>query len=134
MSEENVEMVRAVIDALNRGDADAMLKDAAPDFEFDFSRAVGPQRGVFGRDGVPGFFSELGEHWESIRYGVDEFIEVGEQVVTPFTNHFRGRDGIEVQARAALVWTLRDGAIARVCLYQERHEALEAAGLSESDG
>jgi ketosteroid isomerase-like protein len=51
--------------------------------------------------------------------------------VTPFTNYLRGRDGIEVQARAAFVWTIRDGAVAHLCFYQERHEALEAAGLSE---
>jgi ketosteroid isomerase-like protein len=51
--------------------------------------------------------------------------------VTPFTNHLRGRDGIEVAARGILVWTIRDGAIVRVCLYQEREEALQAAGLRE---
>ena len=49
----------------------------------------------------------------------------------PFTNLARGRDGIEVQARGIWVWTIRDGSIVRVCLYQERHEALEAAGLEE---
>ena len=49
----------------------------------------------------------------------------------PFTNVARGRDGIEVQARGVWVWTIRDGACARVTLYQEREEALEAAGLSE---
>ena len=42
MSQENVEIVRAAFDALNRGDMDAVLKDAAPDFELDWSRAVGP--------------------------------------------------------------------------------------------
>jgi ketosteroid isomerase-like protein len=35
-------IVRAAIDAWNRGDWDAVLKDAAPDFEFDLLRAVGP--------------------------------------------------------------------------------------------
>jgi hypothetical protein len=28
-------------------------------------------------------------------------------------------------------WTIRNGAIERVCMYQERQEAFEAAGLSE---
>ena len=55
MSQENVEIVRAAFEAINRGDMDAVLKDAAPGFELDFSRAVGPQHGVFGRDEVPGF-------------------------------------------------------------------------------
>jgi hypothetical protein len=29
------------------------------------------------------------------------------------------------------LWTFRDGAIQRIVLYQELHEALEAAGLSQ---
>jgi len=41
------------------------------------------------------------------------------------------RDGIEVTNRIALVWTFRDGAIVRICLYQQKQAALEAAGVSE---
>jgi ketosteroid isomerase-like protein len=29
------------------------------------------------------------------------------------------------------VWTFREGKIARLCYYQDKAEALEAAGLSE---
>ncbi len=126
-----MEMVRAALDAANRGDLDAMLKEAAPDFEFDFSRAVGPQHGVFGRDEVPGVFREFDEPWESVRREIDDFIEAGEQVVTPLTSYHRGRDGLELQARVAMVWTFHDGAITRVCFYQTRDEALEAAGLRD---
>ena len=61
----------------------------------------------------------------------DEFINVGEHVVVPQTGYVRGRDGIEVQARGAWVWTFRDGSVARVTFYPERQDALEAAGLSE---
>lgn len=129
MSEENIEIVRAAFRALNRGDVDAVVKDAAPDMEFDFSRAVGPTQGVFGRDEVPAVLREFDEPWQAVRREVEEFIEAGEHVVTPLTSHHRGRDGIELQARVAMVWTIRDGAIARVCFYQEREEALEAAGF-----
>jgi ketosteroid isomerase-like protein len=131
MSRENVEIVRAAFDALNRADTDAVLKHAAPDFELDWSRAVGPQHGVFGRDEALGLLREFDEPWESVRRDVDEFIEAGEQVVTPITSNHRGRDGIELQARVAMVWTIRDGAISKATFYQERQEALEAAGLSE---
>ena len=62
---------------------------------------------------------------------IHEFIDAGDQVVTPFTNHLRGREGIELEGRGAWVWTIRDALIVQVCLYQERREALEAAGLSE---
>jgi ketosteroid isomerase-like protein len=64
------------------------------------------------------------------RYEVTEFIEAGDRVVTPFTNYLRGRDGIEVQARAAFVWTMRDGAGTHLSCFQERQEALEAVGKS----
>jgi ketosteroid isomerase-like protein len=131
MSEENVEITRAFLDAYNRGDWDSVLKDAAPNFEFDFSRARGPNRGVYGLDQVRGFMDELTETWESVRIEPHEFIDAGEHVVVPWTIHFGGRDGIEVQARNTWTFTIRDGAVERACLYEECREALEAAGLSE---
>ena len=131
MSPENVEIVRAVYDAYNRGDLDAALKDAAPDFELDWTRAVGPQRGVYKLDQTRAFLVDFLEAFESTRVVPDEFIGAGDQVVVPQTGYIRGRDGIEVTARIALVWTFRDGAIVRICLYQQTQEALEAAGLSE---
>jgi len=45
--------------------------------------------------------------------------------------HQRGRDGIEVTASSALVFTVREHRIARICLYQETAEALKAVGLEE---
>jgi ketosteroid isomerase-like protein len=131
MSEENVEVVRAGLDAYARGDWDIALKDAAPDFEFDMSRAIGPQRGVYGHEQMQEVFSYIGEGFDPFRIEPHEFIEVGEHVVVPLTAHGVGRDGIEVEARSTLTWTIQDGAVARICLYQEREEALEAVGLSE---
>ena len=46
MSEENVEIVRAMIDAANRGDWDATIKYAAPSFVWDNSRALGTDNPV----------------------------------------------------------------------------------------
>ena len=131
MSQENVQLVRAAMDAINTADVDAVLEMAGPGFEYDVSRAVGPFSGVYSLDELPRVWKEFFGAWESSRYEADEFIETGDHVVTPFTNHLRGRDGIEVQARAAFVWSIRDGAIAHLCLYQERPEALEAVGLKE---
>ena len=133
MSQENVELIRTAIDAINRNDRDALVELAAPSFEYDVSRAVGPWRGVYTLDEVPRLWEEFTGAWESFRYEADEFIASGKHVVTPFTNQMRGRDGIEVQARAVFLWTIHDGAIARLCLYQDQREALEASGLSEQD-
>jgi ketosteroid isomerase-like protein len=133
MSQENVEIVRAQFDAFNRGDFEAANKDAAPDGELDWSRAVGPEHGVFrfDSDQARRFWDELRDPWESVQVEPEEFIEVGEQVVVPQTGYMRGRDGIEVRARITQVFTIREGKIVRICLYQDKREALEAAGLSE---
>ena len=131
MSEEKVEIVRTALAALNRGDLDAAFKDAAPDAEVDLTRAVGLDSGVYDLDEFRRLSEEFAKSWDSVRYEVDEYIDAGEHVVTPFTNHLLGRDGIAVQARGTWLWTIRDGVVARLCLYQVRQDALEAAGLSE---
>jgi ketosteroid isomerase-like protein len=56
---------------------------------------------------------------------------VGSEVVVPNTAHMRGRQGIEVTARSTQVFTVENGRITRLRLFQERAEALEAAGLRE---
>ena len=126
-------MVKAAIDAYNREDWDAYFKDLAPGFELDFSRAVGPWRGVFGLDQFRRVVEEFRETWESTRQEPHEFIEAGDLVVMDSTMHVKARGGIEVVSSAAFVWTIRNGAIERVTMYQERQDALEAVGLSEQD-
>ena len=133
MSQENVEIVRAWYDAFNREDWDAMLKDAAPGFEVDFSRSVGPFPGVFGLDQIRRLVEDFRETWESAWLEPHEFIEAGDLVVVPGTQHVKGRGGIEVVARGAYVWTIRNGAIERMVMYQDKEDALEDLGLSEQD-
>jgi ketosteroid isomerase-like protein len=116
MSKQNVEMVRAGIEAFNRGDWDAALKEAAPDFEMDLSQGVGPDRG------------RLPESWQ---IEPQEFVEGGEQVVATWTFRATGRDGIEVEANVTWTFTIREGEIARTAYFPTRREALAAAGLSE---
>jgi ketosteroid isomerase-like protein len=59
------------------------------------------------------------------------FAEAGSEVVVSNTAYMQGRDGIEVIARAALVYTVENGQITRLRMFQERADALEAAGLEE---
>ena len=133
MSQENVEIVKANIDAVNRGDWDAAFQDAAPGFELDMSRAVGLINGIYGLDQARRAWEEFAGHWESFRVEPHEFIEVGDHVVVPGTGHMVGRDGIEVVVRVTFVWTIRNGAMERSTMYQDRQDALEDLGLSEQD-
>ena len=131
MSQENVEIIRAFFEAYNREDFDAALKDAAPAFVLDFSRSLGPYRGEYRLEQIRDLFAEINETFDSVRFEAHDFIDAGEGVVVPVTTHFRGRDGIEVQARVTHLWTIRDGAVTSVSLYQELPKALEAVGLRE---
>ena len=131
MSQENVELVRRSIASANAGDWESVFRDAAPNSELDFSRAQGLLREVYrGEEAQRGLIDFL-ESWQSVRFEPHEFIEVGEHVVVPWTAHFLGRDGIEVQARNTWTFTIRDGMVVRTCLYQDKQEALKALGLEE---
>jgi ketosteroid isomerase-like protein len=131
VSQENVQIVRAGLDAYNRRDLDALLEHAAPDFVFDLSRAIGPQRGVYELDQFRAWVTDLWATFEVHQFEPHEFIDAGEHVVVPVTAHARGRDGVEATADTASVYTFRDGAVTRISMYQGRQEALEAVGLSE---
>jgi ketosteroid isomerase-like protein len=132
MSQENVEIVRRAIEAANRGDWDGVLRDAAPDLVFDNSRALGEWRGVqIGHDQVKRMFEAFAEPWESIRVDLDEVIEVDDRVLDRRTATMHGRGGIEVTTTTYYVSTFRGGKVIRIVYFENRAEALEAAGLSE---
>jgi hypothetical protein len=70
--------------------------------------------------------------WKSQRYEPEEFIPVGDdQVVVPQRIVSVGRDGVEVVAHTAPLFTLRGGKVIGWKNFQSKAEALEAAGLSE---
>jgi ketosteroid isomerase-like protein len=133
MSEENVELVQRAFEALNRRDVDGFLELASPEAVQDWSRAVGPQAGVYrGPDEVAQFLRSWWDAFDESVIVVDELVDAGDQVVAVFHGRQRGRaSGVEIEGRgAALVWSLRDGKIDSATLYQQRDEALEAVGLS----
>ena len=59
------------------------------------------------------------------------FAEAGSEVVYSQTAPRGGPPGIEVIARSTQVFTLENGQITCLRMFQERAEALEAAGLRE---
>jgi ketosteroid isomerase-like protein len=132
MSQENVEIVRRSIEAWNRRDLGAFLALFHPDAEMDWSRSRAPFKGVYrGRGEQETFWDLFWSTFADVQIEAHEFIEAGSEVVVLNTAHMRGRDGIEVIARSALVNTVENGQITRLRLFQERAEALEAVGLRE---
>jgi hypothetical protein len=66
MSQENVEILKACIDAYNRDDWDAVFKDVAPGAEIDWSRSVGPYGGVYSLDQFRRFVAEFRKTWNPL--------------------------------------------------------------------
>jgi ketosteroid isomerase-like protein len=129
MSEENLEIVRSAFAAGNQGDWDGVFADVAPGFQWDNSRAMGADnRGIYSAEGARKFLSGFVELFDSVRLEIDELIPIGDKVVVPHTFHLQGRDGIAVKATTTWLFTIRDEKIESVCLYQEKQEALDAAG------
>jgi ketosteroid isomerase-like protein len=132
MSQENAEVVRRYIDAYNRGDRTTALSLFRSDAEIDWSRARGPLKGVYrGHGEIKTFRDEFLSTFDEVQLEAHSFTEVGSEVVVPNTGHMRGRQGIEVAARSTFVFTVENGQITRLRMFQEEADALEAAGLRE---
>jgi ketosteroid isomerase-like protein len=133
MSEENVEVVRAIWDAVNRGDIDEAFRYAPDDFVADWSGSEAPESGVYrGREAVKERFERTSEAWSEMEYFETEIIDAGDQVLRVGGVRARGRgSGAEVTAQGAQVWTFRGGTPVSVRLFQSKEEAIEAIGLFE---
>jgi ketosteroid isomerase-like protein len=132
MSHENVEALQRGYEHFSRtGELDPDGWDA--DAVLDNSNAIFADPGVYrGFDRIRQFFIAQGEMWASQRYEPQAFIPVGvDQVVVSQEIVSIGRDGVEVVARNAPLYTLRAGKVTRLQNFQTTAEALEAAGLSE---
>jgi ketosteroid isomerase-like protein len=132
MSQENVEIVRRVIDAFAHRDLDAAVRYNDSEVEVDFSRSHGFEAGIYrGHQDARAFWSGFLDAFDRISVSVDEFIECGEHVVVPNRTCFWGREGVEVEARSTYVVTFRNARIVEWRLFQTRAEALKAVGLAE---
>ena len=132
MSEENIETVRRHTEGWNRRDLAAWLATFHPDAEIDWSRSRGPLKGFYRGEGEHRvFWDEFWSTFEDVQLETHNLMDAGSEVVFANTAHMRGREGIEVIARSTFVFTVEKGRITRLRLFQERAEALEAAGLRE---
>ena len=133
MSEENVEIVREAAEIFNaEGPEAAARRFFAEDIEFQDPPESPSPRVARGREAVREQFNSFNQAWKEHRTEPQEIRAVGtDKVLLVTVEHFTGRDGIEVEAPSAAVFTLRDGKIIRWQAFWEKQRALEAAGLSE---
>jgi ketosteroid isomerase-like protein len=136
VSEENVEVVRSAYAAVSERDLDALAELTAADGVLDFSRSIGPQKGIYhGREGLARYVAALAEAFETFQLSpVDLVVAPRGEIVVRHHVSARGRaSGLEIDRvpDVALVWELRDGKVTKTTLYQPHTQALEAVGLRE---
>ncbi len=136
MSQRNVEIVRGIYDAVERRDAAAAFEVYDEAIVWDFSATA---RGSFAMKPVSHGHEEVRQAWreylsafDRMDFDVLELQAVGDQVLATVRDVLAGRvSGVEVQALHYAVWTLAGGKAVRLRVFDDRSEALEAAGLQD---
>jgi ketosteroid isomerase-like protein len=127
MPGENIAIVRALVDALGRGDVAAVDETLDPDVEWHAAEDE-PEAGKHtGRDAVLALWDGWREAFDGFRADPLEFIVAGDTVVVPF--RFRGNvrgSATETAIEETHVYRLRSGKVAEVHVFRERAAALEA--------
>ena len=132
MSQENVDHVRRGWEAYERGDLSAALETLSPDLVTHVAPPI-PVAGTYdGPEGLLQLTLDWAEGFDELVATAEEHIDAGDQVVTRVRHRASGvESGVPVETDIWYVWTIRDGKTVRADIFNDRREALEAAGLRE---
>ena len=132
MSQENVEIVRKSLEALDP-DLDAVAEFWHPEIDWRAIEGAPDDIGVFtGHAAMRHYYEQWFETFAELRAEIEDIVDAGEQVVVAL--HVIGKvegSQAEIDMRLGIVCTVRNGLIVRGREYATREEALEAAGLRE---
>jgi ketosteroid isomerase-like protein len=132
MSQENVEIVRAAIDAFNRRDADCFDALLADDAEIFPVRAALEGTVYRGCDAGSQYCAAVEASWEDLRWDVEEVREGENWVLALGRIQGRGRgSGAAINARGAWLAHFRGGLVTSFRTYPNRVDGLNAVGLAE---
>lgn len=130
MSREKVEVVRAIYDAFNRGDTDAILELVDPAVSVE-DRAVIDGATYEGRDGALRFLAFQAEAFNAQSVELEELVDTTDEIVAVIRLRGEGpRSGVPLEGRFSHVWEVAGGVVRRLRVYVTKQEALEAAGRS----
>jgi ketosteroid isomerase-like protein len=131
MSRENVETLRRAYEAFNRREWDRALTVFAPDAEWHEPDL--PDAAVYrGLAEIRGYWEMLIRTLPSFRSDPEQFLEAEDEVVvSSIVSGTGGGSEATVAGRVGMVWTFREGKVARCVVHRQLEDALEAVGLSE---
>jgi ketosteroid isomerase-like protein len=130
MSRENVEIVRRSNDAFERGDVAAAMSAVHPDLVT--YRPDPDDRTFHGPGGFLEAFDDWVEDFAEFSFAAEECLDVGDRVLVRFRQWARGKaSDVPLEASVWFLYTLSDGRITHMGIYNAENKALEAAGLSD---
>lgn len=130
MSQENVEIALASLDAWNRGDSESWRDVWSEEAEFYPLRAQLEGHPYRGHQGMERFLVEMTEEWDEVRFEIEDTRDAGEQVVGIGRFRARGRaSGVDLNVPLGVHARVRGGKIVYARFFSEPADALEAAGL-----
>jgi ketosteroid isomerase-like protein len=134
MSQENVEIVKRAVAALNERDVDRYLADCTENIEVRTPFA--PVSGVYqGPEDVRRYFADIEDTSPDFRLELERVEEIGPDRVLAFLRVTASWRASGIPAATGIpttnLYDLVDGKIRRVRIFLDRQEALEAAGQSE---
>ena len=133
MSQEWVELVRGGFEAAKRGDLAAFDGLVTPDVVMVQPPEVPDAKSYEGWGAIAEAMDDWPNEWEDFRMDLIEIIDAGGEVAVSVTRQ-RGRgrgSGIEMDFEVFYVSRGRNGKLARMEMFFNREQALEAAGLTE---
>ncbi len=128
-SSENLEIIRSVMNQPLSPETAGWNDVFAPDIEVHDHDI--PDAGTYrGAEGVARWMQDWGQAWGDFSAVPEEFLAAGDQVVAVVRLRATGKgSGVVVERQDGLVWTMRDGKAIRLDYYNNRADALKAAGL-----
>ena len=135
MSQENIDVVRGIYDAVTRRDTVSPFEVYADDIVWDVSnwrRAALDAKQVYrGHEGVREAWRETLDAWGKVDFEIEELIDAGDRVMAVIREREIGRaSGVPVEGTHVAVWKLAGGKVIQLQVFDDRGAAERAAGIS----
>jgi ketosteroid isomerase-like protein len=134
VSLRDIELVRAQFECVNERNFERAMDLYADDVVLVVHSSFGLETGTFeGKEAVGDWFGQWFQIFSpDYRFEIEEAREIGDVIFLHAKHGGRGRtSGVKVRDETSYLYSVRSGRVARVELFGERDEALQAASLPE---
>ena len=132
MSQENVEIVRAMYEAFLSDGPEGAVPFLAEDVRWTAPPDMPEGDEVrHGQDGARESLNSWLDMWTDYHFEIKDIEDFGDHVLVTGWQRGRGKgSGIPVSEEILSVWTVRDGLMAEQQMFRRRDQALAAAGAA----